>query len=160
MEEREDHFTAETKVRWPSNLSEQSPFHVFNNNNFFYARNLHLNMAGPSPSLASISAGPHGRPVRPEPLGLFRTSSSRVSSGPIRQVRWPPTRRAISRFHFCPHDPRAHAALRSMSRYVHVRARLCLHARAVWHAAEHAHDLRRSTRATPCPVRAGRGFSS
>ena len=45
MEEREDHFTAETKVRWPSNLSEQSPFHVFNNNNFFFARNLHLNMA-------------------------------------------------------------------------------------------------------------------
>ena len=126
----------------------------------FYARNLHLNMAGPSPSLASISAGPHGRPVRPEPLGLFRTSSSRVSSGPIRQVRWPLTRRAISCFHFCPHDPRAHAALRSMSRYVHMRARLCLHARAVWHAAEHAHDLRRSTRATPCPVRAGRGFSS
>ena len=90
----------------------------------------------------------------------FRTRSSRSSAWAIWQVKWPLTRRAISRFHFCPHDPRAHAALRSMSRYVHVRARLCLHARAVWHAAEHAHDLRRSTRATPCPVRAGRGYSS
>ena len=90
----------------------------------------------------------------------FCTRSSRSSARAIWQVKWPLTRRAISRFHFCPHDPRAHAALRSMNRYVHVRARLCLHARAVWHAAEHAHDLRRSTRATPCPVRAGRGFSS
>ena len=86
----------------------------------------------------------------------FCTPSSRSSVRAMWQVRWPRTQPLHGRKCFCLHDPRVHAALR-----VHEPLHACvrapfLHARGVWHAPEHAHDMPRSTHAIPCPVRAGR----